>query len=85
MFGQARTMALILTYRGLACVFGGCPGQAKETRHGDVGCFQGSGGGHGGAAGGQDVIHQEHRILLALGNREQTKGILEVAAAATGA
>jgi len=67
-------------------MFGRCAGQAKESRYRDVGCLQGGGSGQGGAARGQDVIHQEHRLpLLASGNGEKPKGILQVATAATGA
>lgn len=79
-------MPPILTHPGHTCMFWGRAGQAEESRHGDVGCLQGGGGSQGGAAGGQDVVHQQHQPpLLTLGNGEEPKGILQVAAATTGA
>jgi len=77
----------MLTHCGAPWAFWGCAGQTEESRHGDIGRLQGGSGSQGGAAGGQDVVHQEHQAprLAVVGNREHPESILQVAAAATGA
>lgn len=76
----------MLTHCGAPWAFGGCAGQTEESRHGDMGRLQGGGRGQGGAAGGQDVVHQEYQPprLAVAGNGEHPEGILQVAAAAAG-